>query len=351
MRTGLKGEPKEKRLIFVGGLSITMTEEVVQRHFEQFCEVESVKFMTDKRSGQSKGYGFVRLASSSMIEPVLNLTHVIAGRRIDCQRAAKKADKKRLREDVLRRKLFVSGLPSSLSSDQLELCFSRFGKIRACYIIKDEQSLAFKNYGFVEFEEEAAARRVMTLKLAFKGHPIACSWYKNRFGMNLPNHSQRQDHSSDQVVDLASPEGPESSSESSHKQNTAKLKHLDLNPDSALDANRGLKSRQHVRYEFLTLSKFINQSPANYRFRVSADAATKPCFALKSATISSRQSRRSQTVLTKSNFSKEPIHNLPCFNHDLHPGAESPVVSDAEDENPLQTTPRGIYSVLDALDL
>jgi RNA recognition motif-containing protein len=351
MRAGLKGEPKEKRLIFIGGLSTTMTEQVVLRHFEQYCEVESVKFMTDKRSGQSKGYGFVRLASSSMIEPVLNQTHVIAGRRIDCQKAAKKADKKKLREDVLRRKLFISGLPCTLTSEQLELSFSRFGKIRACYIIKDEQSMAFKNYGFIEFEEEAAAKRVMTLKLAYRGHPIACSWYKNRFGMNLPTHSQRQDHSSSDVVDLASSEDPASSSESSKKQNTAKLKHEGPNPDSPIDANRDLESCEHVGYEFLKLSKFINESPANYRFRVSTTAATKPCFAPKSESISSRQSRQSQTVLTKSNFSKEPIRFLPCLTNNANLEAKSPADSDAEDQSPLPATPRGVDSVLAALGL
>lgn len=352
MKTGFKGEPKEKRLIFIGGLSFAMTEEMVQRHFEQYCAVESVKFMTDKRSGQPKGYGFVRLASSSLIEPVLSQTHVIAGRRIDCQKAAKKADKKQLREDVLRRKLFVSGLPCALSSEQLELCFSRFGKVRACHIIKDERSMAYKNYGFVEFEEEAAAKRVMTLKLAFKGHPVVCSWYKNRFGTNLSGATRQQEHLPDEAADLACPfwSAPSPSASSQQHQSTAKVKEKAPNPDTCMDAAGGLESRPHVRYEFLSLSKFINQSPANYRFRVSATAA-RPCSAAKAGSVSSHQSRQSQTVLTKSNFSREPTHQFPCFQSAAHQEVSSPARSDAEEERDSPATLRGINSVLAALDL
>jgi len=51
--------------IFVGNLSLDVTEEELRRVFMAFGEVTSVTIMNDKYigSGQSRGYGFVEMAS------------------------------------------------------------------------------------------------------------------------------------------------------------------------------------------------------------------------------------------------------------------------------------------------
>lgn len=45
--------------IYVGNLSYNATEEDIKKEFEEFGEVESVKIITDRYSGRSKGFGFV----------------------------------------------------------------------------------------------------------------------------------------------------------------------------------------------------------------------------------------------------------------------------------------------------
>ena len=47
--------------IYVGNLSYEATEEDLRHAFEDFGQVESVKIITDKYSGQSKGFGFVEM--------------------------------------------------------------------------------------------------------------------------------------------------------------------------------------------------------------------------------------------------------------------------------------------------
>ncbi len=49
--------------IYVGNLSFDVTEEDVRGAFEAFGKVESVKVITDKYSGASRGFGFVEMAS------------------------------------------------------------------------------------------------------------------------------------------------------------------------------------------------------------------------------------------------------------------------------------------------
>jgi len=53
--------------IYVGNLSLETTEEELRREFRAFGEVLSVTIMNDKYigSGQSKGYGYVEMASKS----------------------------------------------------------------------------------------------------------------------------------------------------------------------------------------------------------------------------------------------------------------------------------------------
>ncbi|MDP6155516.1 MAG: RNA-binding protein [Candidatus Thermoplasmatota archaeon] len=47
--------------IYVGNLQYDATEEQLREAFEEFGEVETIKIITDKYSGRSKGFGFVEM--------------------------------------------------------------------------------------------------------------------------------------------------------------------------------------------------------------------------------------------------------------------------------------------------
>jgi RNA recognition motif-containing protein len=51
--------------IYVGNLSYEVTEEDLRLALEEFGQVESVTIIKDKYSGQSKGFGFVEMASQA----------------------------------------------------------------------------------------------------------------------------------------------------------------------------------------------------------------------------------------------------------------------------------------------
>ena len=51
--------------IYVGNLSHEVTEEDLRLAFEPFGQVESATIIKDKHSGQSKGFGFVEMASKA----------------------------------------------------------------------------------------------------------------------------------------------------------------------------------------------------------------------------------------------------------------------------------------------
>ncbi len=51
--------------IYVGNLNYNLTEDELREIFEEFGEVSSVKIITDKYSGRSKGFGFVEMPKDS----------------------------------------------------------------------------------------------------------------------------------------------------------------------------------------------------------------------------------------------------------------------------------------------
>jgi RNA recognition motif-containing protein len=51
--------------IYAGNLQYAMSEDELQKIFEEYGEVTSVKIITDKYSGRSKGFGFVEMPNDT----------------------------------------------------------------------------------------------------------------------------------------------------------------------------------------------------------------------------------------------------------------------------------------------
>lgn len=66
--------------IYVGGLSISTTEDGLRALFEEFGPVESVAVVTDRYSGQSRGFAFVEIASAETAQKAIEQLN---GREVD----------------------------------------------------------------------------------------------------------------------------------------------------------------------------------------------------------------------------------------------------------------------------
>jgi len=58
--------------IYVGNLSYEVTEEDLRQAFEGFGQVESVKIIKERFSGESKGFGFVEMPAKGEAESAIN---------------------------------------------------------------------------------------------------------------------------------------------------------------------------------------------------------------------------------------------------------------------------------------
>jgi RNA recognition motif-containing protein len=66
--------------LYVGGLSYSTTAETLREQFGQCGTVESATVITDRYSGQSRGFGFVEMATSEEAQSAISKLN---GQRLD----------------------------------------------------------------------------------------------------------------------------------------------------------------------------------------------------------------------------------------------------------------------------
>ena len=78
--------------IYVGNLHFNVSEDELRKAFEEYGEVASVKIITDKYSGRSKGFGFVEMLNDKEAKDAIdNLNGTeIKGRAVNVNQAREK---------------------------------------------------------------------------------------------------------------------------------------------------------------------------------------------------------------------------------------------------------------------
>ena len=81
--------------IFVGNLSFGATEDSVRSLFETHGTVERVSIVTDRDSGQPRGFGFVEMANDAEAEKAISALNgrELEGRALNVNEARPKADR------------------------------------------------------------------------------------------------------------------------------------------------------------------------------------------------------------------------------------------------------------------
>lgn len=83
--------------IYVGNLSFKIEEEELKEIFEEYGEVTSVKIITDKFSGRSKGFGFVEMSDDEQAKKTIEELNnsEVDGRNIVVNQAREKTENRR----------------------------------------------------------------------------------------------------------------------------------------------------------------------------------------------------------------------------------------------------------------
>ncbi|MCP4702287.1 MAG: RNA-binding protein [Gammaproteobacteria bacterium] len=81
--------------IYVGNLSYNIKEDDLRELFSQHGEVSEVNIISDKYSGQSKGFGFVEMPTQSEAEDAIKALNetAVKGRNIKVNQARPKSER------------------------------------------------------------------------------------------------------------------------------------------------------------------------------------------------------------------------------------------------------------------
>ncbi|GAB4859314.1 hypothetical protein Ancab_010776 [Ancistrocladus abbreviatus] len=138
--------------IFIGGLAKDTTLDTFTKYFGKYGEIIDSVIMKDRHTGRPRGFGFITYADPTVVDTVIQETHIINGKQVEIKRTIPKGAAQA--NDFKTKKIFVGGIPTTLSEDEFKDFFSKYGKVVEHEIIRDHATKRSRGFGFVVFDNE-----------------------------------------------------------------------------------------------------------------------------------------------------------------------------------------------------
>ncbi|KAK2996989.1 hypothetical protein RJ639_026504, partial [Escallonia herrerae] len=135
-------------------------EGAFNKHFGKYGEIIDSVIMKDRYSGQPRGFGFITYADPSVVDKVIEDTHVFNGKQVEIKRTIPKGSAQS--KDFKTKKIFVGGIPSVVSEDELKDFFSKYGVVVEHQIIRDHETNRSRGFGFVIFDNEEVVDELLS---------------------------------------------------------------------------------------------------------------------------------------------------------------------------------------------
>ncbi|PPS09227.1 hypothetical protein GOBAR_AA11418 [Gossypium barbadense] len=134
--------------LVINGISTEMNEMILRRHFSAYGKVKHVVVYA------KKSIAFITFVDPSKAQISLQQQHIILGRKVEVRPAKPKVE-------IGKRKIFVGGLPRSITDEEFKGYFEKFGSIVDAVVIHDKETKRSRGFGFVTYEAEESANLVL----------------------------------------------------------------------------------------------------------------------------------------------------------------------------------------------
>ncbi|SPO45933.1 related to HRP1 - subunit of cleavage factor I [Moesziomyces antarcticus] len=174
-------EMPEEGKMFVGGLNWDTTEDSLRRHFSQFGEVGHCTVMRDANTGRSRGFAFLNFVDPKAVNTVMVREHYLDGKVIDPKRAIPRPQQSHhglgggfgAGQPAANQKLFVGGLPASVTPESFRTFFEQFGTLSECTCMMDRETGRPRGFGFLTYADDASLERILsTNPILFDGKEV-----------------------------------------------------------------------------------------------------------------------------------------------------------------------------------
>lgn len=146
--------------IFVGGLPKDTTLNDFRKHFEKYGEIIDHVIMKNKHTSQPRGFGFITFAEPSVVDKVIEDTHIFNGKQVEIKRTIPKGSVQST--DFKTKKIFVGGIPPTVTEDEFKNFFSKYGKVVEHEIIRAHSTNRPRGFGFVVFDSEQVVEQLLS---------------------------------------------------------------------------------------------------------------------------------------------------------------------------------------------
>lgn len=164
--------------LFVGGISWETTEDTLRDYFKRYGDVVDSVIMRDRNTGTARGFGFVVFADPNVGDRVLLEKHMIAGRAVEVKKAVPRSEQQQggsgprafnrngspqgfAGVQTRTKKIFVGGLPATITEDDFRQYFQQFGSITDVVVMYDSGTQRPRGFGFITFDSEDAVENVL----------------------------------------------------------------------------------------------------------------------------------------------------------------------------------------------
>ncbi|KAK7093643.1 TAR DNA-binding protein 43-like [Littorina saxatilis] len=152
--------------LIVLGLPWKSTEDDLRNYFSQFGDLLMVQVKKDPKTGQSKGFGFVRFAEYESQMKCMAQRHMIDGRWCD----VRIPNSKEGAQQMMNRKVFVGRCTEDMTAEDLRAYFTKFGEVVDVFIPKP-----FRAFAFVSFADPDIAQSLCGEDHIIKGASVHIS--------------------------------------------------------------------------------------------------------------------------------------------------------------------------------
>jgi nucleolysin TIA-1/TIAR len=178
------GREVSSRILYVGSLPKTVSDEVLKELFQSAGAVVTVKILNDKnRAGFN--YAFIEFESSQDAETAL---HSFNGKAIDNSEMKinwayqSSTINSTQNPDEMVFNIFVGDLSPEVDDEALFTAFNRFPSLKQAHVMWDMQTSRSRGYGFVTFTvQQDAELALQTMNGEWiSGRAIRCNWASHR---------------------------------------------------------------------------------------------------------------------------------------------------------------------------